>query len=131
MRYVLILLALAACGDRSVGTIQATGLQTPAVETTRTPRDVVACLAPLYDQVTGHLPAQMRITPSGFELFEMSGLGNRYFFSLISINGVGDGSAITGFISADLAYREKHRRKIEAIIRQCAQPDSRPPNTRA
>ena len=124
MRWVLIAVAvLSACGDRSVATIQATGLQTPAIETTRSPRDVVACLAPLYDQVTGHLPAQMRITPSGFELFEMSGLGNRYFFSLISISGGGGGSTITGFISTDLAYREKHRQKIEAIIRQCAQPD--------
>jgi len=124
MRWALIAVAvLSACGDRSVETIQASGLQTPTVETTRSPRDVVACLTPLYDDVTAHLPVQMRITTSGFELFEMSGLGNRYFFSLISISGVANGSAIMGFVSTDLAYREKHRRKIEAIIRQCAQPD--------
>jgi hypothetical protein len=44
MRWVFIAVAvLSACGDRSVATIQATGLQTPAIETTRSPRDVVAC----------------------------------------------------------------------------------------
>jgi len=124
MRWALIAVAvLSACGDRSVETIQASGLQTPTVETTRSPRDVVACLTPLYDQVTGNIPAQMRITPSGFELIEMGGLYNAFIFSTISVDGVANGSAIMGFVSTDLAYREKHRRKIEAIIRQCAQPD--------
>ena len=87
---------------------------------------LVACMTPLYDAVKwGGTPILMRITATGYELIEMSGLYNAFVFSTISISGVGvgDGSAITGFVSTDLAYREKHRRKIEAIIRQCAQPD--------
>ena len=120
MRWVFILLAIAACGDRSVGAIQTTGLQTPAVKTARQPGAMVACLTPLYDQVTGNIPAQMPITLFGFELIEMSGLYNAFIFSTISVDGADEGSIVTGFVSSDLAYREKHIRKIEAIICQCA-----------
>ena len=124
MLILVAALVLASCGDRTPADIRTTGETTEAIQSAKSPRELVACMTPLYDAVKwGGTPILMRITATGFELIEMGGLYDSYVLTLISIEGGAAGSAVTGYIASGIPWHDKHQRRLTGIIRQCAQPD--------
>ena len=124
MRILTICLAVAlggCAGELNPVDVREKGVTTEAFHSTKTVREMVVCITPIFDtQKQGSVPITNRLTATGYELLEMSGLYNAYVLSIITVGRDGDGSVTIGHIAHNATWRTRNLKRIDGIIRECA-----------